>query len=240
MYDLHNHLLPGIDDGAPDINTALELAQIAIEDGITHSVSTSHIHPGRYNNTFETIQTAYQAFKAALTEAKLPLQLAFAAEVRIGPEIIQAVQNQKLPFLGEWQNNQVLLLEFPSNIIPVGSNNLTKWLLTQGITPMIAHPERNQAIMDNPNKLKPFLDQGCLLQLTASSLLGNFGQKSKNIAEQLLQENKVTIMATDAHNIRYRPPKLTESLQQATNLIGEIQAKKLVIDTPKEITKNKF
>ena len=240
MYDLHNHLLPGIDDGAPNIETGLDLEKIAIDDGITHMVCTPHIHPGRYDNNIATIQVALQEFRSALQQNNLNLKAAAAAEVRIGPEIINAVKTQTLPFLGEWQTSTVLLLELPSNIIPVGSDNLTKWLLSQGITPIIAHPERNLAIINNPGKLKPFLDQGCLLQITGGALTGNFGQSTKAIAQQLLIENKVTIMATDAHNIKYRPPQLTNSLQTATELIGENATKKLVLDNPIEMTKNIF
>lgn len=240
MYDLHNHLLPGIDDGAPDIATSLELAKTAIEEGFTHMVCTPHIHPGRYDNTLSTIDTALNLFKTELQNQNLNLQVAAAAEVRIGPEILQAVKLNTLPFLGEWNHKKVLLLELPNNIIPVGSDNLTKWLISQNIVPIIAHPERNQAFIDNPNKLKPFLDQGCLTQLTAGALTGNFGHQSQDFAEQLLLEDKITIMATDAHNTRYRPPVIQDSLQRAIELIGEANAKKLVLDNPLEITKNKF
>ncbi|GAB6069244.1 tyrosine protein phosphatase [Thiomicrorhabdus hydrogeniphila] len=240
MYDLHNHLLPGIDDGAPDINTSIELAKIAIEEGITHMVCTPHIHSGRFDNNLYIINKALNKFKTALSQENLNLKVAAAAEVRIGPEIIQAAKLNTLPFLGEWNGKKVLLLELPATTIPVGSDNLTKWLISQDILPIIAHPERNQAIIDNPNKLKPFLDQGCLTQLTAGALTGNFGQSSKRIAEQLLKENKITIMATDAHNLKYRPPHLTNSLQAAIELIGEVKAKQLVIDNPMEMTKNIF
>ena len=240
MYDLHNHLLPGIDDGSPDIETSVALAKTAIEEGFTHMVCTPHIHPGRFDNNLDTINHAFNAFKTALAQHNLNLNVAAAAEVRIGPEIIQAAKLNTLPFLGEWNGKKVLLLEFPTPTIPVGSDNLTKWLISQNILPMIAHPERNQAIMDHPSKIKPFLDQGCLLQLTAGALTGNFGHQSQEIAEQLLLEDKITIMATDAHNTRYRPPVIQDSLQRAIELIGEAKAKKLVLDNPLEITKNKF
>lgn len=240
MYDLHNHLLPGIDDGAPDIETAIALAKIALAEGITHMVCTPHIHSGRYDNTLDSIHTALQEFKLALAQNQLNLSVTAAAEIRIGPEILQAVKLKNLPFLGTWQGNQVMLLEFPSNLIPVGSEKLTKWLLQQGITPMIAHPERNQAIMQAPNKLIPFLQQGCLTQITAGALTGNFGLRAQQTAEKLLLEDKVTIMATDAHNMRYRPPLIQEALAIATSMAGETRAKQLVFDNPYEITKERF
>ena len=240
MYDLHNHLLPGIDDGSPDIETSIALAKTAIEEGFTHMVCTPHIHPGRFDNNLDTINYALNEFKTALAQESLNLNVAAAAEVRIGPEIIQAAKLNTLPFLGEWNGKRILLLEYPATTIPVGSDNLTKWLISQNILPMIAHPERNQAILDNPNKLRPFLDQGCLLQLTAGALTGNFGHQSQDMAEQLLLEDKITIMATDAHNTRYRPPVIQDSLQRAIELIGEANAKKLVLDNPLEITKERF
>lgn len=240
MYDLHNHLLPGIDDGSPDLETSITLAKTAIEEGFTHMVCTPHIHPGRYDNNISSIQSALKRFKDEADKQNLKLEVSAAAEVRIGPEIIPAIKLNTLPFLGLWKNKRVLLLEFPNNMIPLGSDKLTHWLLSQDIVPMIAHPERNHAIMDTPNKLRPFLEQGCLTQLTAGALTGNFGQQSKNVAEQLLLEEKVTIMATDAHNIRYRPPIIQDSLQRAIHLIGETQAKKLVFDNPIEITKEKW
>ncbi|BBP44485.1 tyrosine-protein phosphatase [Thiosulfativibrio zosterae] len=240
MYDLHNHLLPGIDDGSPDINTSLELAKIAISQGITHMVCTPHIHPGRYDNTLASIATALNSFKEALVQHNLNLIVSAAAEVRIGPEILSAIKLNTLPFLGTWNNQQVLLIEFPSNMIPIGSEKLTQWLIAQNIIPMIAHPERNQAIIDNPNRLRTFLDQGCLTQITAGAITGNFGQKPQKTAEILLLEDKVTILATDAHNLSYRPPVIQESLQKVTQLIGETRAKKLVLDNPMEIAINKW
>lgn len=240
MYDLHNHLLPGIDDGAPDIDTAIELAKIAVDDGITHMVCTPHIHPGRYENTFETIQTALKQLQAALLKNQIKLNIAAAAEVRIGPEILQMVPHNSLPFLGKWQNNDVLLLEFPSNAVPVGSDKLTQWLIKRNITPIIAHPERNQIFQSQPERLKAFINQGCLLQVTGSALLGNFGQTAKETALELLKSNKITLLASDAHNINYRPPLLSDCYEFVKNEVSDLQARMLLINNPKQISDIKF
>lgn len=240
MYDLHNHLLPGIDDGSPDIETSLNLARLAVEDGITHMVCTPHIHTGIYDNNLNTINNALATFKNTLRENQIPLTIAAAAEVRIGPEIMILVKNQEIPFLGKWQGNDVLLLEFPSNTIPLGSEKLTKWLLEQNITPMIAHPERNTAIQNNPNKLNEFLQQGCITQATAGALEGNFGLQAQSSAENLLLENKVTIIASDAHNISYRPPILSKAVEIVSSLVGRDKALELFKDIPQAISQNKF
>jgi len=240
MIDLHNHLLPGIDDGAPDLDTALALARIAVADGITHLVCTPHIHPGRYDNTPATIQAAQQQFVAGLKAAGIPLQVATAAEVRFGAELMQGIANGSIPFLGQWQGKQVLLLEFPHGEIPFAAERMTDWLLQRGILPMIAHPERNKGIMRAPSRLKPFIEQGCLLQVTAGSVAGSFGPAAQAIAHDLLKQGLVTILASDAHNIDYRPPILTEGLQQAAELVGEAKAEALVRQIPWQIAQVHF
>ena len=240
MIDLHSHLLPGIDDGAPDLATALQLAKVALADGISHMVCTPHIHPGRYDNTPNSIYQALAELRAGLAEQQLPLQVSAAAEVRFGMELMVAIKQQQIPFLGLWDERPVLLLEFPHGEVPFGAERLTQWLVQQGIQPMIAHPERNKGLMRQPSKLKPFLQQGCLLQVTASSVAGRFGEAAQQLAEQLLQEGVVTILASDAHNREHRPPVLSEGLAAATQLIGESAALALVKDNPWRIAATKF
>lgn len=240
MIDLHNHLLPGIDDGAPDLDTALALARVAVQDGITHLVCTPHIHPGRYDNTPANIGSALATFTDALQTAGIKLRVAAAAEVRFGMEIMVGINQNAIPFLGEWQGNKVLLLEFPHGEIPFGAERLTNWLLQRNITPMIAHPERNKGLMRTPSRLKAFLDQGCLLQVTAASVAGGFGPAAQMLAHDLLEQGVVTILASDAHNLEHRPPKVTEGMQHAARIVGESRAEALVKHTPWEIAQHHF
>lgn len=240
MIDLHNHLLPGIDDGAQDIEASLALARIAVRDGITHLVCTPHIHPGRYDNTVASIQAAKALFVEALHAAHIPLQVATAAEVRFGMELMAGITQGTIPFLGEWQGKQVLLLEFPHSEVPFGADRLIGWLLQRNIIPMIAHPERNKGIMRTPAKLKPFLEQGCLLQVTAGSVAGRFGPAAQDIAFALLEQDVVTILASDAHNEQHRPPVLTDGLQEAARILGESRAEALVMHTPWLIAQSHF
>ena len=240
MIDLHSHLLPGIDDGAPDLATALQLAQIAVNDGITHMVCTPHIHPGRYENTIKTIEQALVELQQGLIEQQINLTINAAAEVRFGMELMVAVKQQSIPFLGEWQGRPVLLLEFPHGEIPFGAERLTAWLLQQGIKPMIAHPERNKGLLRAPEKLKPFLEQGCLLQVTAGAVAGRFGEAVQELAYTLLKEGLVTILASDAHNIEHRPPILSQGRDAAAAIIGEAAAQRLVIDNPWQIAQSKL
>lgn len=240
MIDLHNHLLPGIDDGAPDLDTALALARVAVDNGITHMVCTPHIHPGRYDNTPDTIRTALHTLARALLEANIPLKISAAAEVRFGMELMQAVEQRTLPYLGRWQGKKVLLLEFPHGDLPFGAEKLTQWLLARDVVPMIAHPERNKTLLRHPARIKPFLQQGCLLQVTAGSVAGHFGSACQDFAHRLLEAGAVTILASDAHNLNHRPPVLHEGMEHAAAIVGHAMARHLVDAAPWEIAQSHF
>ncbi|WP_417227616.1 tyrosine-protein phosphatase [Amphritea sp.] len=236
MIDLHNHLLPGIDDGPSTLEESLELARIAANDGITHMVVTPHIHPGRYENQVATIEPVLHRLQSALIEYSIPLTMSMGAELRISAEMIGMIPAGKIPFLGEWQGQKVLLLELPHSHILPGSDKLIKWLKAQHILPMIAHPERNKEIMQSPNKLTPFIEEGCLIQLTAMSVTGEFGKQAQQCAQYIMQQGWTTILATDAHNSNHRPPILSKGHKAAIELIGKQEADKLVIDNPAVIT----
>lgn len=240
MIDLHNHLLPGLDDGATDLESALHLARLAVQDGISHVVCTPHIHPGRYDNSPAGIETARAGLAAALEQAGLTLRLAAAAEVRFGLEVMDSFSRGTLPFLGEWQGNRVLLLEFPPGEFPFAAERLTQWLLERKVVPMIAHPERNKALMRSPAKLKPLLQQGCLLQVTADSVAGRFGPAVQAFSHALLEQDLISVLASDAHDPRHRPPRLGEGLEHAARLVGEARAERLVKHIPWQIAQSHF
>jgi len=240
MIDIHCHLLPEIDDGPRSMGEALKLALLASQNGITHSVVTPHIHPGRYDNYFELIFSRYEDFKDALECHNIELELGMAAEVRISSEIIEMIDKDEIPFLGEYEGRKVMLLEFPHNMIPASSAKLVRAFINRGILPMIAHPERNKDVMSNLRKLNPFVDLGCLFQVTASSVSGYFGDKAKKRADQILKNNWCTVLASDAHNATHRPPDLNAGFQAATKVIGESRAWDLVHTTPFSIVESQF
>ena len=235
MLDLHCHFLPAIDDGPTILDESLLLARMAVENGIKLSVMTPHIHPGRYQNQKQNIVQAVDDFRLALKESNITLDLRAAAEVRIGPEILTMVQQEDIPFLGELDGYKIMLLEFPHEMIPVGSENLVDWLLKRNILPMIAHPERNKDVMRDLSKITPFVARGCLLQITAASIANRFGDHAYHRAKEMLEQDWVHIIATDAHNRQHRPPDLAAGRDAAARIVGMEQANKLVEDNPREI-----
>jgi len=235
MYDLHCHLLPGIDDGARSLDESVALAKMALDDGVQGMVVTPHVHPGRWDNTREAIAATVALVKAALDEAQVPLALAWAGEVRLSDDILSMVAQHQIPFYGEVDGYQLMLLEFPHGHMVPGSDKLVDWLLARGIRPMIAHPERNKAVMREPDLIVPFVDKGCWLQVTANSVTGDFGAPAEQTARWLLERNLVRVVASDAHNQRYRTPALSKAFDAVAERYGATQAEDLFVTQPKAI-----
>jgi len=232
MIDSHCHILPGIDDGAKTMEQSLEMAKIAVADGIKTIVATPHIHPGRFDNDLNSIKDVLREFKDELKANDIPLDIHLGAEVHIDPEVMVLIAQGLIPFVGELDGFKVMLLEFPFTHIPPGTDKFVAWLKQKGIKAMIVHPERNREIRESINKLQPFIQQGCLIQITTSSLLGTFGPDSKSCAEELLRYDWVTVIASDAHNTQSRPPKLQAAREAAALIVGEDASWKLVRDNP--------
>jgi protein-tyrosine phosphatase len=140
-----------------------------------------------------------------------------------------------VPFLGEVGGYRILLLEFPHQTIPVGSMRLITHLLRLKIRPLIAHPERNKAIMANVDKVREFTEAGCWLQLTAGSLSGRFGAQAQAAAFALIDEGWNCLAATDAHNLHSRPPRLGEGKQALSSRYGPEVAHAMVHTKPAAI-----
>ena len=176
------------------------MARLAVSEGIRKSVVTPHLHVGRWENDRASIEAAVEAYRSALGAAGIALEVGFAAEVRCDYDIVPYVEAERVPFLGTYAGEQVMLLEFPHGHMPVGGDKLVAWLRERGIRSMIAHPERNKDIMRDLAKLQPYVEAGCLLQLTADAVAGEFGPQCQARALEMLERGWVTIMASDAHD----------------------------------------
>lgn len=244
MIDIHCHLLPGIDDGPETLSQALSLCRLMVANGINQAIVTPHIHLGRWNNTRETIASAYVNLSDALLQEGIDLTLGMAAEVRIDVEILPLLAMGEIPMLGKWQHHgedyEVLLLELPHNRIPLGTDKLVQWLLQRNILPMIAHPERNKDFQRSTQKLQPFIDAGCLFQLTAASVVGAFGESAKTLSTWILENDLATVIATDAHNEAGRRPMLAEAKSHLCEHFDDAYAKRLTRTNPLALVAHKF
>jgi protein-tyrosine phosphatase len=237
MIDLHCHLLPGIDDGPETLTEALAMARLALANGIEEAHVTPHLHPGRWENDLPAISAAVEAYRGALAAASIPLDIGFAAEVRLDYEIVPLIEAGRVPFLGKLEGYQVMLLEFPHSHVPVGADKFVAWLLAHNIRPLIAHPERNKDVMRDPARLEPFVQAGCLLQLTADSVNGGFGELCAQRAREFLERGWVSVLASDAHDTVDRPPRMAPGRDAAAQIVGEEEARRMTHGTPLRIVR---
>lgn len=218
MIDLHCHILPGVDDGAQTLEDSIAMAHAAVAEGITHILVTPHHDNGRYFNKREDIIDKMKALQLEFEERQIPLTLFPGQEVRITGELIESIQKGDIQFVDEEQ--QYLLIEFPTMTIPQFSEELFFQLNKSKITPIIVHPERNQVFIDNPDRLGAFIERGALAQLTAGSYLGYFGKKIEKISKQMVEANLIHIIASDAHNVTTRTFHLKEAYAKLEKNVG--------------------
>lgn len=240
MIDIHSHILPGIDDGAKNLTESLALLKLAQSDGITHMVITPHIHIGRFNNSALQLSNDLVVLKTHLKDAGIFIKLAVAAEVRLDIELMPLVMANKLPFIGKINEINYLLLELPHSHIPSGYDKFINWLAKQNIKVIIPHPERNRDIQANPFYIEHLKQLGCEFQLTASSIEGGWGDKAKQISNNMLKGNLVNYVASDAHSVKRRPPILSKAKHIVSNLVGEDKAHMLFVTNPWRLTESLF
>lgn len=235
MIDLHCHMLPGIDDGASDMDTALKMAQMAVEDGIRYSVCTPHIYPGMYENTADGIRTAVIAYKQALKKANIPLKLGYGADTHLIPDLVTDIKNGRIPTIN---GTRYFLFEPPHHVSPPRFCESVFNTIVAGYVPLITHPERLTWIEDHYDQFIEVAKQGAWIQLTSGSLVGRFGKRARYWSERFLDEGIVHVLATDAHDLHYRRPWLAEGHDAAAAWMGEEEADRMVAERPAAILKD--
>ena len=240
MIDIHNHIIPGIDDGADSLSVSLQLLTLAVEDGISRVVCTPHMHPGRFDNNRDTIEPVFNTLKTAVQDQQLPVDIAMAAEVRISDEFMMQLKRGKVPFIGQWEGDNSVLLEMPHQNIPVGIENLLNWLQRQNIRAVIAHPERNKEVMQYPQRAQKLAERGALFQLTAGAVAGYFGSQAQETSRWLLDHQLAQFVASDAHHPTRRPPAMKAAAQVLDNWFDESLRIQLTHTHPHTLTTSLF
>lgn len=211
MIDLHCHYLPGVDDGPTSDAAAMAMVRLAVADGIQHAVVTPHLLFGVWENTLSSVRARFESFVELVNANQLPITFALGAEVRLDARILDLLAADEVPMLGEYHGKRVMLLELPDGTVPTGTMAFVDALRENNVVALIAHPERNRGVMRDPAVLRPLVDAGCLLQLTAGSITGRFGREAQRTSHRLLDLGWVSIVASDAHNTRARKPAMSEA-----------------------------
>ena len=229
FVDIHCHLLPGIDDGAKDLEESLAMARLAVADGISTIVCTPH-QCGNYSvNHSDAIRGAVAKLQDALQRAQIPLEIFSGADVRIESNLIAELRSDHILSLAD--RGRHVLLELPHELyFPIES--LQSSLKADGVTGILSHPERNQGILNQPDLVKRLVEKGVLMQLTAGSLVGTFGDRIQRFSEDLLCKGLVHFISTDAHSLHRRRPLLQRAYSRAVKLVGEKMAIEICCRNP--------
>jgi protein-tyrosine phosphatase len=226
MVDIHCHILPGLDDGADTLETSIQMAEMAIADGVTHIVGTPHAN-SQFEFDPELIRKRRDELQAAVGDR---LTLATGCDFHLSFENLQDIQ--KNPHKYTISQKNYLLVEFADFAIPPSMDDTMHQLQLMGLSPIITHPERNALLRTQPERMYRWLHQGAYVQITAQSLLGRFGTSAKHRAEQWLDEDRVHFVASDAHNLKSRPLQLRAAFDAVAERRGEDVAQALFHGNP--------
>jgi len=232
MIDLHSHILPGIDDGAKTLEVSLEMARMAVADGIHTMACTPHIYPGLYGNDASGIALARERLQAELDAHGIALRLVVGADVHLVPGLLDGLRAGTVPTL---HGSRYVLLEPSHHVKPPRFEEAVFELVAAGYTPVITHPERLVWIEDHYDVFLRLIRQGAWMQLTAGALTGLFGARARYWGEKFLGEGHTHLLATDAHSSGRRVPRLSEARAVAERLLGAAEATRLVLERPQAI-----
>jgi protein-tyrosine phosphatase len=227
MIDIHHHLLFGLDDGPTDIETSIAMAEAAANDGITHIVCTPHA------NTRFAFDPEVNRQKLSELEARVngKVTLGLGCDFHLSYDNIEDALKNRAKYT--INGKQYLLVEFADLTIPTSMNDAFYEMMVAGLLPVITHPERNLTIQRHPERMKQWLREGCLVQVTAASLTGRFGRTAQSLAMQFLEYEWVHFLATDAHNLESRRPNLREAYDVVAKRFGKEKAERLCVDNPR-------
>jgi protein-tyrosine phosphatase len=237
IIDLHCHILPGIDDGAKDMEESLRMCSMSAEDGVKKIVATPHTMNGVYVNETQDIKRAVGELNDLLVTNRIPLEILPGADVHINLNLLRLIEKGLVTTVND--NHRYLLLELPHNLVPPNFKNVIFELSLQGITPILTHPERNAILQNDINLLYELVVQGILIQITTLSLTGEFGPRAASCCRNLLKYNLAHVIASDAHSSRIRPPLLSAAVEEAGKIIGGTGALALVAANPQAIVEGK-
>lgn len=211
------------------------MARIAAGDGIHTVACTPHIYPGMYENTADGIRVATEALQLALAEEGIPLNLTYASDTHVVPDLLQKLAAGAVP---TFNGGRYFLLEPPHHVAPPNFEEFVFRIMAAGYVPIITHPERLSWIEQDYAAFSRLAKQGAWMQLTAGSLTGRFGKGARYWGERMLDDGLVHILATDSHGVDRRPPLLAEGVVAAAKWVGLEEAQRMVTERPLAVLEN--
>ncbi|HEY0510706.1 MAG TPA: CpsB/CapC family capsule biosynthesis tyrosine phosphatase [Thermoanaerobaculia bacterium] len=238
MIDLHCHILPGVDDGAPSFVEAVAMCRLAAEDGCAAMVATPHQRRGEWWNADREQLAALSGELQARVAPDLRVHL--GGEIHVDSELLAEVE--KLPHGGgvlPLAGSHYLLIELDSNGTATQAIHLVHELVVAGWRPILAHPEFIPWLAADRELVARLVALGALTQVTAMSITGDFGRRAQADSHALLDAGLVHFFASDAHNTRRRPPGLRRAYDLIAGRWGEEAARRLAADNPRAVVEDR-
>lgn len=244
MTDLHIHILPGVDDGSPNLSTSLEMAEIAARSGVRILAVTPHanqtgipgVEDGYVNYESEELSGLFYRLEQELVKEHIPISLVRGMEIMsIGP-LAEKIRERKLIPLHE---SRYYLIEVPFDMAPDGIRRRLMEFPAMGKIPVLAHPERYFCVQDSPELLYEFREMGAVLQMNKGSVFGRFGKEAERAAQYLLENRLAGCVASDAHGADYRTPDMQPAKRFLTEWYGESYAELLLKVNPRRILEDR-
>lgn len=236
MFDTHSHILYGMDDGSKRLSHALGFAKQALKQGVHTLFATPHYHDGVYNCTKADILESCRRFSHDLSAAGLPLLVLPGAEIRVNHDLVELFDKGDLLTLNN--AGEYILLELPPMFIERAVFMMVRKLKERGITPIIAHAERNPMILNRPDLAAEFIYFGAKIQVTAGSVTGDFGRDVMKLSRIMCEKDQVFCLGSDIHPGRkYRMQKAEKRLKK---WIGNIATQLILEDNPACILSRKI
>jgi protein-tyrosine phosphatase len=238
MIDLHCHILPDLDDGARSLDEAVEMAKIAERDGIERIAATPHLF--RDNFVYEDLGIIEERRKE-LTEIlklnKIQVELLPGAEVHISHNLIGEIRKNRSYLV--LNQSSYMFVEFPAEHVFFGVKELFFELMSEGITPIIAHPERNSVFASRPAFLYELIQMGALAQANSGSFSGVYGREVEEAVFRFLEFNLIHFIGSDGHNTGSLAPRLSEAVKKTEITLGKERSRALVQDNPQAVIENR-
>ncbi|HEP1819530.1 TPA: capsular polysaccharide biosynthesis protein Cps4B [Streptococcus suis] len=242
MIDIHSHIIFGVDDGPKSIEESLELIGIARKQGVRIIVATSHRRKGMFETPEKVIMANFIKLKEAVNEIYPELKLCFGGELYYSKSLMEKLEKRKVPTIN---NSRYILLEFSMNTPWKDIQKAVNEVNLLGLTPLIAHIERYDALAFNAERVEELIEKGCFTQVNSShvlkpSLIGDRSKEFKKRVEFFLENDLVHCVASDMHNTTSRPPYMNAAYKIVKEEYGEDRAKALFKKNPLMILKNQI
>ena len=226
MVDIHSHILPGLDDGARTVEESLAMVEIAAKSGTTDIVATPHSN-GEF--PFEPERLS-EAFRDLSEKARGVIRLHLGCDFHLHYDNLRDALDHPTKYT--INGHQYLMVELPDLIALSAARQALQQLIHSRIVPIITHPERNLSLQTKLGELRAWVADGCLLQVTAQSITGDFGSEAERAALWLMNAKLVHFVASDAHDPVHRPPDLAPGFRLISKRYGAARAHALFISNP--------